>query len=127
MPGRYDRTRKLNFGNTLNAPREPEPQKSSAFEEFLRLGSMAAPAIGTVGGGLIGAGIGSMAGGVGAIPGATLGAGLGGALGAGAGQMMGYGAEMEARPRQEQEEARLRREQERAARSQALMQIIGSM
>lgn len=127
MNGPYDKRRKFNFNNTLNAPREAEPVKDDPLEEFLRFGAMAAPAIGTVGGGLIGAGIGSMAGGVGAVPGAGIGAALGGAAGTGLGHLAGYGADKAAEPRVRQEEERLRREQERAARSQAIMQLIGGM
>lgn len=119
--------RKLNFGSSGAFGSEPEkPRQPTALEEFLRWGSAAAPAVGT----LAGAAIGGLAGGLptagaGAIPGAALGASLGGAAGMGAGSLMGMGAEKVAEGDTRAEEARVRRELERQARAQAAMQMLG--
>lgn len=106
----------------------PKKRKSDPLEEFLRLGSAAAPAVGTG----LGMGIGALAGGlptggIGAVPGAMLGGGIGGALGTAAGGLMGYGAEKRSEPAMQEEDARMRREMERQARAQAALQMFGGL
>jgi uncharacterized protein YcfJ len=117
---RYQREApKFDFGKTgAFGSGTAKKHKPSALEEFLRLGQIAAPAVGAVGGGLLGTfaapGIGTAAG-----------AGLGAAAGAGVGGLMGYGAERMTEDAQAEEDERLQREAERAARAQAALNILG--
>lgn len=90
-------------------------RRASQNANWMRFLSEAAPTAGTLVGGALGAGIGSLAGGVGAIPGAGLGATLGGA----AGQLLGAGgnalADEQTRP-YEEADLRRRRQLEIASR-----------
>lgn len=117
---RYQREApKLNFGSSGSFGSEaPKRHKPSALEEFLRLGQIAAPAVGAIGGGIIGT---TIAPGLGTAGGAA----LGGAAGAGAGALMGYGAEKMAEPDMQAEDERMRREMERQAKAQAAVNMLG--
>lgn len=117
MAGRYDQKFDYDFSPVTKSPEQPKRKRPDALETMLRLGSAAAPAVGTA----IGAGVGSMAGGIGALPGAA----IGGALGAGAGGLAGVGADMLAEPRLEEEDERMARENERKARADAALQMLG--
>jgi hypothetical protein len=96
----------------------PKRRKTDPVEEMLRVGSMLAPAAGTA----IGAGVGSMAGGIGALPGAA----IGGALGAGVGGLAGYGADAMGREDRQSEDERLAREDEKRARMEMAQRILAS-
>lgn len=89
---------------------DPGYRRAQHRQRLLALGGGAAAPAGTVIGAGIGAGIGglagSAAGGVGALPGAAAGAGIGGAIGGGlgtiAGAGLGYAAEEQTAPYDEQ-------------------------
>lgn len=104
---------------------EPQkPRKRDPLEEFLRVASAAAPAIGTAAGGLIG---GFAGGGAASIPGGLLGASIGGGIGSAIGGLGTGAADAMAAPAQDDETARLNRERERQAREMAALQLLGSM
>lgn len=122
MAGRYSAdtySRDYNFGPSGSFGSEPQAKpKHSGWEDFLRGAAGIAPAVGTVGGGIIGGILG------GGVPGALAGAGIGGAAGTGLGGLANYGADQMDRPQAEAEDARMNREKERQARSQAAMQLL---
>jgi hypothetical protein len=118
MSGRYTPPPAPNFAGSHAFGSEPEPKrKKDPLEDFLRMGAGVAPALGAVGGGLLGTF---------AMPGlgTAAGAGLGMAAGQGVGSLMTGGADMMAEDDEQAAQKHRDRELERQARVQAALQLL---
>ncbi|MEK9644298.1 MAG: hypothetical protein VW547_02010 [Alphaproteobacteria bacterium] len=128
MPGRYDKTYDLDIKGAFGQKEPPAPtRKQDPWAKMLELAGMAAPAVGTGAGALIGGAIGSAAGGIGAVPGAAIGSAVGNAAGQGLGALATGGAQELNRDNDEEYEGELRAQEERRARQQAALGLLGGM
>lgn len=116
---RYSVAPPPSFGasSAFGPPEAPKPRRKDPLEDFLRMGSAVAPALGGVAGGIIGTAVGP---GLGTAAGAGLGTMAGMALG-GVGNHLADGI---SEPDERAENERVARENERQARAMAAMQLL---